>query len=122
MDPRGVTLTDIWTDTPPADPDGEDLTDVWPDIFPVRHEKYKSPGYKPNALSTKVLDRVVEMSTRPGDLVLDPFGGSGTSYSVCEKLGRRWIGIEIQSTQAIIDRLSGRVEVAHHENLDHVED
>jgi site-specific DNA-methyltransferase (adenine-specific) len=77
-----------------------------------------------NALSTKVLDRVVEMSTRPGDLVLDPFGGSGTTFSVCEKRGRHWIGIEIEpaSVQAITDRLSGRVVIADHENLDHVED
>jgi site-specific DNA-methyltransferase (adenine-specific) len=121
MDPRGVTLGDLCTDIPPDEAD-EELTDTWLDVAPVRHARYKHPGYRANALSTLILDRVVETSTRPGDLVLDPFGGSGTTYSVCEKLGRRWIGIEVQSTQAIIDRLSGRVEVAHHENLDHVED
>ena len=43
-----------------------------------------------------------------GDLVLDPFGGSGTTFAVCEKKGRRWIGIEIESTEVIIERLEGK--------------
>ena len=55
MNPRGVNLKDIWTDIPP-----------------VRHWKFKSKDRRANALSTKILDRVVEMSSRPGDLVLDP--------------------------------------------------
>lgn len=57
-----------------------------------------------NALSTKIFERVVEMSTLPGDLVLDPFGGSGTTFAVCEKKGRQWIGTEIDFAQEIIDQ------------------
>ena len=57
---------------------GVNLMDVWTDIPPVRHGKFKSPNRKANALSTKILDRVVEMSTVEGEVVLDPFGGSGT--------------------------------------------
>ena len=47
------------------------------------------------------------MSTEPGDLVLDPFGGSGTTLAVCETRERRWIGaeIEIASAQDIVERL-----------------
>lgn len=73
MNPNGVTLKDVWTDIPP-----------------VRHRKFKSENRKANALSTKLLDRVVEMSTVPGDVVLDPFGGSGTTYAVCET-NPKWV-------------------------------
>ncbi|MFZ3243863.1 MAG: site-specific DNA-methyltransferase, partial [Candidatus Acidiferrales bacterium] len=69
-------------------PDGVTLKDVWTDIPPVRHWKFKSRNRTANALSTKILDRVIEMSTRPGDLVLDPFGGSGTTFAVCESKHR----------------------------------
>ena len=66
-------------------PLGVNLKDVWTDIPPVRHWKFKSKDRPANALSTKLLDRVIEMSTVEGDVVLDPFGGSGTTFSVCEK-------------------------------------
>jgi site-specific DNA-methyltransferase (adenine-specific) len=104
MNPRGVTLKDVWTDIPP-----------------VRHWKYKTRNRRANALSTKLLDRVVEMSTRPGDLVVDPFDGSGTTSAVCEAKARRWIGIEIDYVDEIIDRLRGG-EISGHRNDDFVED
>lgn len=103
MNPKGVTLKDVWTDIPP-----------------VRHWKFKSKNRKANALSTKILDRVVEMSTLPGDLVLDPFGGSGTTFVVCEAKQRRWLGIEIDYAQDIIDRLES-AEIQSHKNDDFVE-
>lgn len=102
-------------------PKGVNLTDVWDDIPPVRHAKFKSKKRKANALSTKLLDRVVEMTTLPGDLVLDPFGGSGTTYAVCEKKNRRWIGMDIESTEVIVDRLESD-EIPSHKNDDLVED
>jgi site-specific DNA-methyltransferase (adenine-specific) len=100
-------------------PNGVNLKDVWTDIPPVRHRKFKSEKRPANALSTKLLERVIEMSTYPGDLVLDPFGGSGTTYSVCERRHRRWIGIEIENSQPIVERLNGRLD--HHRNNDFVE-
>lgn len=103
MNPKGVTLKDVWTDIPP-----------------VRHWKFKSKERRANALSTKILDRVVEMSTNPGELVLDPFGGSGTTFAVCEKKGRQWIGTEIDFAQEIIDRLESG-EIRSHKNDDFVE-
>lgn len=48
------------------------------------------PTQKPEAL----LERVIIASTNPGDLILDPFLGSGTTGAVAKKLGRHWIGIE----------------------------
>jgi site-specific DNA-methyltransferase (adenine-specific) len=103
MNPAGVTLKDVWTDIPP-----------------VRHWKFKSRERRANALSTKLLDRVVEMSTEPGDLVLDPFGGSGTTFAVCEARARRWIGIELDFCDAIVARLAGG-GIAHHRNDDRVD-
>lgn len=103
MNPNGVTLKDVWTDVPP-----------------VRHWKFKSKDRRANALSTKTLDRVVEMSTEPGDLVLDPFGGSGTTYVSCEFKKRRWIGIEIDYADEIVARLESD-DIRPHKNGDYIE-
>jgi site-specific DNA-methyltransferase (adenine-specific) len=103
MNPKGVTLKDVWTDIPP-----------------VRHWKFKSKNRTANALSTKILDRVVEMSTLPGDLVLDPFGGSGTTFVVCEGKHRHWLGMEIDYAKEIIERLETD-EIKPHKNGDFVE-
>lgn len=102
-------------------PLGVNLKDVWTDIPPVRHWKFKSKDRPANALSTKLLDRVVEMSTVEGDVVLDPFGGSGTTFAVCEKKNRYWIGSELDFAQQVKERLLDR-DIAHHKNTDHVED
>ena len=101
-------------------PNGITLKDVWTDIPPVRHWKFKSKARRANALSTKILDRVIEMSTKPGDLIIDPFGGSGTTFVVCESKHRRWIGTEIDFAPEIVDRLESG-EIRAHKNSDYVE-
>lgn len=101
-------------------PNGANLRDVWTDIPPVRHSKFQVSGRKANALSTKLLDRVIEISTAEGELVLDPFGGSGTTFAVAEKKNRRWIGIELDFAEEIARRMSND-DVAHHRNDDHIE-
>ena len=53
-------------------------------------EKTPHPTQKPEEL----IRRLVLASSNPGDLVIDPFGGSGTTYAVCEQIGRRWLGCE----------------------------
>jgi site-specific DNA-methyltransferase (adenine-specific) len=103
MNPKGVTLKDVWSDIPP-----------------VRHWKFKSRERRANALSTKILDHVVEMSSLPGDLVLDPFGGSGTTFAVCEKKNRRWLGMEIDFASEIVERIESG-EIRSHRNDDFVE-
>jgi site-specific DNA-methyltransferase (adenine-specific) len=102
-------------------PNGVNLTDVWDDIPPVRHWKFKSKKRKANALSTKLLTRAVQLSTNKGDIVLDPFGGSGTTFDVCERLGRHWIGIELENSDIIIERLTFE-ELKPHPNHDYVEE
>lgn len=101
-------------------PKGVNLKDVWLDIPPVRHWKFKSKNRRANALSTKILDRVVELTTQPDDLVLDPFGGSGTTYTVCEKKGRRWLGVELDFADEIVARLE-EAHIHHHNNTDYIE-
>jgi site-specific DNA-methyltransferase (adenine-specific) len=101
-------------------PKGVNLKDVWTDIPPVRHWKFKSKNRRANALSTKLLERVIEISTLPGNVVLDPFGGSGTTYAVCEYKERNWIGIEIDFSEDIIHRLESD-EIKPHSNGDYVE-
>ena len=86
-------------------PGGVNLSDVWTDIPPVRHAKYKRRKGS-NELSLKLLDRIIEMASNEGDLVFDPFGGSGTTYMVAELKGRRWIGCEIGSSDIIQNRFS----------------
>lgn len=54
-------------------------------------ERTDYPTQKPEAL----IERIIKASSKPGDLVLDCFVGSGTTAAVAEKLGRRWIGVDI---------------------------
>ncbi|WP_444929486.1 DNA-methyltransferase [Microbulbifer sp. SSSA002] len=84
-------------------PKGVNLTDVWIDIPPVRHAKYKRRNGA-NELSLKLLDRVIEMASREGDVVFDPFGGSGTTYMAAELKKRKWVGCEIGPVDDIVER------------------
>nr|PZN17910.1 MAG: hypothetical protein DIU78_23705 [Pseudomonadota bacterium] len=71
---------------------GTPLGDVWDIsiVAPVARERTGYPTQKPEAL----LERLVEACTYPGDLVLDPYCGSGTTLAVCARLGRDAIGID----------------------------
>jgi len=82
-------------------PKGVNLSDVWTDIPPVRHAKYKKRDA--NALSLKLMDRIVSMASDPESLILDPFGGSGTTYVAAELAGRRWLGCELDCS-SILER------------------
>ena len=73
---------------------GASAQDMWSDLLPVHWRPKERLGYatqKPLAL----LDRIVTASSNPGDIVLDPFCGCGTAVHAAQKLGRRWIGIDI---------------------------
>lgn len=83
-------------------PKGLTLSDIWLDIPVVRHKKYKKRSS--NQLSLKLLDRILDIGADKDSVVLDPFGGSGTTYVAAELKGIKWLGIEISTTDAIIDR------------------
>jgi hypothetical protein len=76
------------TETP-----GPPLSDVWEVgvIAAIGRERLGYPTQKPEAL----LERVILTASNAGDVVLDPFCGSGTAIAVAHKLGRRWIGMDI---------------------------
>jgi len=86
-------------------PDGINVSDVWSDIPPVRHRGTKSRSA--NQLSPKLLERVLTIGSEEGDLVLDPFGGAGTTFVVAEQMHRRWIGSELGDIEPVITRLAG---------------
>ncbi len=89
-------------------PEGVNLTDIWNDIPPVRHNRYKNRDA--NELSIKLLHRILEISTKPGDMVLDPFGGAGTTYAASEIMNREWVGVELANLDPIIERLNNLKE------------
>jgi site-specific DNA-methyltransferase (adenine-specific) len=84
-------------------PEGLNLTDFWDDTSPNRHRNSKArPGV--NELKPMIPSRAIEISTQPGDIVLDPFGGGGSTYQEAQRLGRYWIGCEIGNCGAIEQR------------------
>jgi site-specific DNA-methyltransferase (adenine-specific) len=72
---------------------GVAMNAVWslPILAPVSKERLGYPTQKPRAL----LERIIAASSNPGDVVLDPFCGCGTAVDAAQKLGRRWIGIDV---------------------------
>jgi site-specific DNA-methyltransferase (adenine-specific) len=71
---------------------GVPLQNNWDDILPATGNEYLGfPTQKPLAL----LERIIQTSSNPGDVVLDPFSGCGTCISASQKLDRKWIGIDI---------------------------
>lgn len=69
-------------------------SDLWADIPAVNSQAKERLGWetqKPLAL----LERVIQPSSNPGDIVLDPFCGCGTALVAAQALGRKWVGIDI---------------------------
>ena len=76
------------------DAKGTPVTDLWDDlnrVSPTSSERLDYPTQKPECL----LERIIKTSSNPGDLVFDCFMGSGTTQAVAMKLGRRFIGADI---------------------------
>ena len=86
----GLSLQDIITDIPA--------------VNSVAAERLGYPTQKPVAL----LERILKASTGPGDVVLDPFCGCGTTIDAAQRLGRRWIGIDI--TFIAVDLIEKRLQ------------
>ncbi|PYV03843.1 MAG: site-specific DNA-methyltransferase, partial [Acidobacteria bacterium] len=73
---------------------GTALTSIWADIIPVRAHAKERLGY-PTQKPLALLERIVRASSDPGDVVLDSYCGCGTTMAAAQKLGRKWIGIDI---------------------------
>ena len=80
--------------------DGPALTDVWdiPFLSTVSLERTGWPAQKPLAL----LERIIQASSRPGDVVADFFCGSGTTLVAAQRLKRQWLGCDISKTATAI--------------------
>jgi site-specific DNA-methyltransferase (adenine-specific) len=73
---------------------GKSIGDVWTDIPPLNSQARERLGY-PTQKPVALLERILSMSSNADDIVLDPFCGCGTALVAAEKLGRKWIGIDI---------------------------
>jgi len=76
-------------------PFGPLVSDVWTDIHRIKHNKYRDKH--PCQLPIHLLERVILMSTDEGDTVLDPFIGTGTTAIAAKRLGRKYIGIDVDN-------------------------
>lgn len=74
--------------------EGTPLQSLWDDIQPIVSWSTDATGY-PTQKSTELITRIISASSKPGDLVLDFFMGSGTTQSVAMELGRKFIGADI---------------------------
>ncbi|MBP5975638.1 site-specific DNA-methyltransferase [Brasilonema sp. CT11] len=114
LNEKGINLMDVWDepedvweDAVEADPTEVLWTlteEMWTDIPPVRHRQHKKRV--PNELAPIMLERIIAMASNPGQIVVDPFGGAGTTFYAAEKLHRYWIGSEIGDIAPAVDRLT----------------
>ncbi len=77
-----------------SDQEGGVMGTVWTDIPPLNSQAQERLGY-PTQKPVALLERILNASSNPGDVVLDPFCGCGTTVHAAEKLGRAWIGIDV---------------------------
>jgi adenine-specific DNA-methyltransferase len=73
--------------------DGISVQDIWLDYRDAHNQMVHISGY-PTEKNSSLLRRIIEASSKPGDLVLDCFAGSGTTLAVADQLGRHWIGAD----------------------------
>lgn len=73
---------------------GVPVQDIWTDIKLLNNRDKEMLGY-PTQKPVALLERIIAASSNPGDVVLDPFCGCGTTVHAAQKLGRSWIGIDV---------------------------
>ena len=86
------------------------VRDVWDDIKPIINVSKERTGY-PTQKPLALYKRIIEASSKPDDMVLDPFAGCATTCVAAEQLGRQWIGVDIrkEAGDVILDRLQNEV-------------
>ena len=83
-DEGGIPYGDVWTDVP---------------SFQTAVNSSEITGY-PTQKPVELYERIIKASSNEGDMVLDPFCGSGTTLVAAERLGRQWVGIDIASDES----------------------
>lgn len=80
----------------------EPLTDLWWGIHRIKHKRDRD--YHPCQLPIALMERIIRLSTNPGDIVLDAFSGTGTTAVATVKLGRRYVAIDIDENYVRITK------------------
>jgi site-specific DNA-methyltransferase (adenine-specific) len=122
-DPSGFTFNDMAVRIPSArqttyadkraNPKGKLPDDVW-SFSRVCGTFKERVSWHPCQMPERLLERIVKVSSSPGDVVLDPFSGSGTTCAVAARLGRKYVGIDLSesyvsnATERIADTLAGK--------------
>ncbi|MHC5595863.1 MAG: DNA-methyltransferase [Nostoc sp.] len=114
LNQKGINLMDVWDEPEEVWEDVSEANsneilwtlaeEMWVDIPPVRHRQHKKRVA--NELAPIMLERIIAMASNPGQIVVDPFAGSGTTFYAAEKLQRYWIGSEIGDTDPAVERLT----------------
>lgn len=86
--------------------DKVNLTDIWWDVHRIKHRRDRD--YHPCQLPESLMNRIIQLATNPGDVVLDAFGGTGTTPVAALQLGRRYVAIDLDSNYVNImqDKIS----------------
>jgi DNA modification methylase len=105
--PKGRVPDDTWILRPQED---ERFFDAESDTWYVSRicGTFKERTGHPCQMPEGVLERIVRVASNPGELVLDPFAGSGTTLAVAKRLGRRYLGVEL--SQEYADKVRRRLE------------
>ena len=99
-------LSQVWLDKNR----GTNAADWWTDLIPVKRkggrQRSESTGY-PTQKPLALYERLIETTSREGDIVCDPFAGCATTLVAAEKLGRQWVGMDIWegSHRLVVERL-----------------
>ena len=89
--------------------EGKPLQNIWYDVPRIPNTSSERLGY-PTQKPLALLDRIIQVSSNEGEVVLDPFCGCGTTVEAAENLGRRWIGIDI--THLAVATMKNRIKTA----------
>ncbi|MFD6830584.1 restriction endonuclease subunit M [Streptomyces sp. TSRI0384-2] len=93
---------------------GVELQSLWSDIDALNSQAAERLGY-PTQKPLVLLERIIAASSNSGDVVLDPFCGCGTTIDAAQKLGRKWIGIDV--TTLAIDLIDARLRHTYTESI-----
>ena len=89
--------------------EGNPLQNIWHDVPRIPNTSSERLGY-PTQKPLALLNRIIQVSSNEGEVVLDPFCGCGTTVEAAENLGRRWIGIDI--THLAVATMKNRIKTA----------
>jgi site-specific DNA-methyltransferase (adenine-specific) len=99
--------------------EGSIITNVWTDINPLHSTNTETLGY-PTQKPIALLERIIQVSSNPGDVVFDPFCGCGSAIYAAHQLGRKWMGCDIailsvQIVRDVLEKRYGLIEDEHYE-------